>query len=62
MRSETVSVGCYRLPIGLFEPFSVLSHLRSSSWARVRDRELNNGLSWSAATATPELDAVMATH
>src|SRR6266550_5906193 len=28
MRSETVAVGCHRLPIGLFEPFSRLSHFR----------------------------------
>jgi hypothetical protein len=28
MRSETVAVGCHRLPIRLFEPFSALSHLR----------------------------------
>jgi len=27
MRSETVAVDCDRLPIGLFEPFSGLSHL-----------------------------------
>jgi hypothetical protein len=27
MRSETVAVGCHRLPIGLFEPFSSASHL-----------------------------------
>ena len=27
MRSETVAVGCHRLPIGLFEPFSGQSHL-----------------------------------
>jgi len=25
MRSETVAVGCHRLPIGLFQPFSALS-------------------------------------
>src|SRR5436190_1427497 len=28
MRSETVAVGCHRLPIGLFGPFSVLPYLR----------------------------------
>jgi len=28
MRSKTVAVGCHRLPIGSFEPFSALSHLR----------------------------------
>jgi hypothetical protein len=27
MRSETVAVGCHRLPIGLFEPFLGVSHL-----------------------------------
>jgi hypothetical protein len=27
MRSETVAVGCHRLPIGLFERFSSASHL-----------------------------------
>ena len=26
--SETIAAGCDRLPIGLFEPFSGLSHLR----------------------------------
>jgi hypothetical protein len=28
MRSETVAVGCHRLPIRLFEPFSASSPLR----------------------------------
>jgi hypothetical protein len=28
MRSETVAVGCHRLPIGLFAPFLGLCHLR----------------------------------
>src|SRR6266700_5598469 len=28
MRSGTVAVGCQRLPIGLFDPFSGQSHLR----------------------------------
>jgi hypothetical protein len=28
MRSGTVAVGCHRLPIGLSEPFSTVSHLR----------------------------------
>jgi hypothetical protein len=28
MRSEAVAVGCHRLPVGLFEPFSAPSHLR----------------------------------
>jgi hypothetical protein len=28
MRSKTVAVGCHRLPIGLFEPFSGRSRLR----------------------------------
>src|SRR3989442_8121998 len=27
MRSESVAVGCHGLPIGLFEPFSGVSHL-----------------------------------
>jgi len=28
MRSETIAVGCHRLPIGLFEPFARLLDLR----------------------------------
>jgi len=29
IRSETVALGCHRLPIGLFEPFSALFDLRT---------------------------------
>jgi hypothetical protein len=53
MRCETFAVGCHPLPIGLFEPFSGLSHLRPVATGCARSAP--STLHASCAQREPEL-------